>query len=132
MYRRIEVRHRAVKLIRDFLDAEGFLEIETPIITKSTPEGARDYLVPYRLDPGLPRLVWSYGKPCRRGAAAVACTGRKPAPQAPASESVNRLSSFSRLSSKGRVKLEGRALSTGSILRGSAGVSRPHQTAPQG
>ena len=53
MYRMLELRHRAVKLIRDFLDREGFLEIETPIMTKSTPEGARDYLVPYRLEPGL-------------------------------------------------------------------------------
>ena len=53
MYERLEMRHKAVKLIRDFMDARGFLEIETPIFTKSTPEGARDYLVPYRLDPGL-------------------------------------------------------------------------------
>ncbi len=53
MYAMLELRHRAVKAIRDVMDAEGFLEIETPIITKSTPEGARDYLVPYRLEPGL-------------------------------------------------------------------------------
>jgi len=46
------LRHRVVKFIRDFLDAEGFLEIETPILLKSTPEGARDYLVPSRLYPG--------------------------------------------------------------------------------
>jgi aspartyl-tRNA synthetase len=53
MMRILELRHRVVKLIRDLLDAEGFLEIETPILTKSTPEGARDFLVPYRLQPGL-------------------------------------------------------------------------------
>ncbi|HZO88224.1 MAG TPA: aspartate--tRNA ligase [Chthonomonadaceae bacterium] len=53
MYRMLELRHRAVQLIRDYFNRNGFLEIETPIITKSTPEGARDYLVPYRLEPGL-------------------------------------------------------------------------------
>jgi aspartyl-tRNA synthetase len=52
MRRNVELRHRAVKFIRDFLDKRDFVEVETPILTKSTPEGARDYLVPSRLYPG--------------------------------------------------------------------------------
>ncbi|NJL93283.1 MAG: aspartate--tRNA ligase [Anaerolineae bacterium] len=52
MQRNLILRHRVIKFIRDFLDAEGFLEIETPILFKTTPEGARDYLVPSRVHPG--------------------------------------------------------------------------------
>jgi aspartyl-tRNA synthetase len=52
MQRNIILRHRTVKFIRDYLDALGFLEIETPVMIKSTPEGARDYVVPSRVQPG--------------------------------------------------------------------------------
>lgn len=52
MQRNLMLRHRVTKIARDFLDSQGFLEIETPILNKSTPEGARDFLVPSRVNPG--------------------------------------------------------------------------------
>lgn len=52
MQKTFRMRHHITKIIRDFLDDEAFVEIETPMLTKSTPEGARDYLVPSRVHPG--------------------------------------------------------------------------------
>ncbi len=64
MSRNLRLRHRVVKIMRDVMDSEGFLEIETPILSKSTPEGARDFLVPSRLTPGafyaLPQAPQQY------------------------------------------------------------------------
>jgi aspartyl-tRNA synthetase, bacterial type len=52
MQRNLMLRHRVAKIARDYYDSQGFLEIETPMLGKSTPEGARDYLVPSRVHPG--------------------------------------------------------------------------------
>ncbi|HHW19915.1 MAG TPA: aspartate--tRNA ligase [Thermodesulfovibrio thiophilus] len=52
MQRNFFIRHRLTMTVRNFLDSKGFIEIETPMLTKSTPEGARDFLVPSRLNPG--------------------------------------------------------------------------------
>ena len=52
MQRSIKLRHKFIKALRDFFDKEEFIEIETPILAKSTPEGARDYIVPSRVSPG--------------------------------------------------------------------------------
>ena len=52
MQKNLMLRHRVVKAIRDYMDAQGFVDVETPILTKATPEGARDYLVPSRTHPG--------------------------------------------------------------------------------
>ncbi len=52
LQKNIILRHKIIKFVRDFLDKEGFLELQTPLLTKSTPEGARDYIVPSRVHPG--------------------------------------------------------------------------------
>jgi aspartyl-tRNA synthetase len=52
MQRNLMLRHKVIKFMRDYLDAQNFIEVETPILFKTTPEGARDYLVPSRVHPG--------------------------------------------------------------------------------
>ena len=52
MAKNLRLRHKTAKAVRDYFDANGFLEVETPILFKSTPEGAREYLVPSRVNPG--------------------------------------------------------------------------------
>ncbi|MBR1397875.1 MAG: aspartate--tRNA ligase, partial [Selenomonadaceae bacterium] len=52
MQKNLMLRHRVTKIMRDYLDRNGFYEIETPMLCRSTPEGARDFLVPSRLNPG--------------------------------------------------------------------------------
>ncbi|MDD5496679.1 MAG: aspartate--tRNA ligase, partial [Candidatus Omnitrophica bacterium] len=53
MQKSLRLRHKVCKLARDYFDSHNFVEVETPILTKSTPEGARDYLVPSRVNPGM-------------------------------------------------------------------------------
>ena len=53
MQQTLLLRHRMIKLMRDYFDEQGFIEVETPMLGRSTPEGARDYLVPSRIQHGM-------------------------------------------------------------------------------
>jgi len=65
MTRMLELRHRVISIIRRYLDERGFRDVETPLLTRSTPEGARDFLVPSRQWPG--RYSWPRGSRSRSG-----------------------------------------------------------------
>lgn len=68
MQKNLVIRHKILQAVRQYMDGHDFVEVETPILTKSTPEGARDYLVPSRVVPGsffaLPQAPQQYRNSC--------------------------------------------------------------------